>query len=230
MSYSERLCKSTVGKRSVGLLAVLAATTVLAACGDSGETGVSTPESSATSSATSDDASASTGTLQGTGDIKLESGTVRAKGDADDPEGRDMTAIFGVLHNTSDAEITVTGFSTSLGEAAYEIHETVDGVMREKPEGITIPAGGMHALEPGGDHLMIMDYRPEIPAGETVVLTLVSADGEEYEIPDLAVRAMQPGDEDYAHDGALAGHGGAGGHGDDETMSGHEGDEGHATH
>lgn len=230
MSQSEHLCAGAIGKRSVALLTTLVVATVLTACGDSGDSAESTADSSAMTSATSDDGSASDATLQGSGDIKLESGTVRAKAAADTPDGRDMTAIFGVLHNTSDVEISITGFHSSLGEAAYEIHETVDGVMREKPGGITIPAGGEHALEPGGDHFMIMGYRPEIPAGEQLVLILESADGEEFEIPHLAVRTMQPGDEDYAHDGSLAGHEGPSGHGDDADTGGHEGHEGHATH
>lgn len=140
------------------------------------------------------------------GVLQLENGTIRAKQAADQPEGKNMTGLFGTLHNTSDADVQIVGFETSLGEAAYEIHEVVDGVMQEKVGGITIPAGGTHELKPGGDHFMIMNYDPEIPAGDVVDVTLITADGQKVSVSDVAVRSMLPGDEDYGADGSLQGH------------------------
>ena len=190
----------------------LAAVTVLAlgACTPPNENdSTQTEETTATESAAADssDAADAEGELLGDGDLKLENGTVRAKADADAEDGTEMTAIFGTIHNTSDDEITVTGFTTSLGEASYEIHETLDGVMQEKEGGITIPAGGTFELKPGAEHLMIMGYAPEIPAGDTVDVTLETADGEDIAIDGVAVRSMLPGGEDYGEDGQLAGHG-----------------------
>lgn len=108
-----------------------------------------------------------------------------------------MTSIFGTLRNHTDREITVSGFTTSLGGSMNQIHEVKDGVMQEKTGGITIPAEGSHELEPGGDHLMVMDYAAPIRAGETLTLTLELSDGSTVEIPDLAVRTMLAGEEDY---------------------------------
>ncbi len=44
-----------------------------------------------------------------------------------------MTAVFGTLVSTTDEEIAVNGFPTDLAAGAFELHEVVDGVMRESP-------------------------------------------------------------------------------------------------
>ena len=165
-----------------------AATT--AATTAAGSTKASTEASASTSAAEKDE-------KMGEGEVHLHDGTVRAKAAADAEDGSDMTAIFGVLENHRDEDVTLTGFTTSLGEATYEIHEVVNGVMQEKPDGITIPAGGQVELKPGGEHLMIMGYEPEVAAGETVDVTLLLSDGTTAEVKDVAVRTMLPGDEDY---------------------------------
>lgn len=197
--------------RSTSIALAAATALALGACtppneNDSTQT-EETTAASESAAADSSDAADTEGELLGDGDLKLENGTVRAKADADAEDGTEMTAIFGTIHNTSDDEITVTGFTTSLGEASYEIHETLDGVMQEKEGGITIPAGGTFELKPGAEHLMIMGYAPEIPAGDTVDVTLETADGEGIAIDGVAVRSMLPGGEDYGEDGQLAGHG-----------------------
>lgn len=139
---------------------------------------------------------------QGEDDIRLSLGYVRAKPAEGGDSGSSMTAIFGTLRNLSDREIVITGFSTSLeGDPSYEIHETADGKMRRKEGGITIPAGAEHELAPGGDHLMILDYPQEIPAGSSLDLTLETDTGETIEIPGLSVRTLGAGDEDYAGHG-----------------------------
>ncbi|SDR98839.1 copper chaperone PCu(A)C [Corynebacterium timonense] len=161
----------------------------------------STPTTEASESAASE--TAANATLAGSGDIQLENGTVRAKTEPDAA----MTSVFGTLHNTTAEDITITGFTTSLGEAHYELHETVDGVMRPVDSGFVVPAGGTLELAPGGHHLMIMDYQPTIEAGGTVDITLETADAKRIEIPGVAVRTMIPGHEDY---GDHAGHDHAG--------------------
>ena len=140
------------------------------------------------------------------GVVTLEQGAVRAKAAKDAADGSDMTAIFGTLHNNSDKDITVVGFTTSLGEASYQIHEVVDGVMRQKDGGFDIPAGGTHELAPGGDHFMVMDYAPAIEAGDTIDVTLLLEGGATATVSDVAVRTMLPGDESYGDLGEHAGH------------------------
>lgn len=58
-----------------------------------------------------------------------------------------------------------------------EIHEmTMDGnvmKMRALPNGLELPAGKAVALKPGGLHVMLMDLKQALKAGDTVPLTLV---------------------------------------------------------
>ncbi|WP_431884610.1 copper chaperone PCu(A)C [Micromonospora wenchangensis] len=90
-----------------------------------------------------------------------------------------MTAAFGTLVNDSDTDVTLTGATTEV--SALELHEMTmkDGtmVMRQKQGGIVIRAKGTHVLEPGGDHLMLMDLRRPVRAGDEVTVTLTFADG-----------------------------------------------------
>ena len=147
---------------------------------------------SATTTATADDADAA---------LTLTDGFVRAT-----VEGTPMTAIFGTLTNTTDEEITLTGFDTSVEAAAYEIHEVVDGVMRAKEGGLTIAAGDTHELAPGQDHMMLMGLEAPVEAGDTVDITLILGDGTEIELDPVPVRTIAAGDESYGEDGELTGH------------------------
>ena len=45
--------------------------------------------------------------------------------------------------------------------------------MLHVPEGFTIPAGGMHALARGGDHVMFMGLNDKMEDGKMVTVTLV---------------------------------------------------------
>ncbi|MCX7537174.1 copper chaperone PCu(A)C [Corynebacterium sp. P5875] len=133
--------------------------------------------------------------------VHLHDGFVKAM-----PAGAGMTAIFGMLENHTDHEINLTGFTTSLGKADYEIHEVVDGKMQEKKGGITIKAGGRHVLEPGADHLMILNYDGAVEAGSTVDVTLEFSDGSKVVVKDVPVRAIAAGEEEYGSDSAHGDH------------------------
>jgi periplasmic copper chaperone A len=90
-----------------------------------------------------------------------------------------MTAAFGVLVNDTAADITITSVTTEI--SPVELHEMAmaDGamVMREKDGGIVVPAGGSHTLEPGGDHIMLMDIAQPVQPGDEITFTLTFADG-----------------------------------------------------
>ncbi|MGC4813333.1 copper chaperone PCu(A)C [Micromonospora sp. DT228] len=90
-----------------------------------------------------------------------------------------MTAAFGTLVNDGDSDVTVTSATTTV--SSMELHEMAmkDGtmVMRQKQGGIVVKAKGTHALEPGGDHLMLMNLTKPVQAGDEVTFTLTFADG-----------------------------------------------------
>ncbi len=96
-----------------------------------------------------------------------------------------MSAGFGTLVNSGDDDVTVVSV-TSEASDMLELHETVENeagemVMREKDGGFVIPAGGKLALEPGGNHIMMMDLTGPLTAGSDVTFTLMFSDDSTYE-------------------------------------------------
>lgn len=124
--------------------------------------------------------------------LTIEQGVVRAG-----EEGSDMTAIFGTLKNSSDKDIEIAGFHTSVEADMNQIHETVDGQMSEMKQPLVVPAAGEVELAPGGKHFMLMGLHEPIKAGQTLDLTAELADGSEVDLGEIAVRAMGAGGESY---------------------------------
>ena len=85
-------------------------------------------------------------------------------------------AAFMRIENTSGNDDRLLEISTAAAARA-ELHthsSDSDGVMRmEKIEnGIALPAGSTHALERGGDHVMLMGLSAPLVQGETINVTL----------------------------------------------------------
>ncbi|GAA5047696.1 hypothetical protein HNP84_000320 [Thermocatellispora tengchongensis] len=91
-----------------------------------------------------------------------------------------MTAAFGTLVNDTDAPITVVS-GTSPAAGRIELHEVVDSdgsmVMRPKQGGFVVPPRGTHQLQPGGDHIMLMDLPKAVRPGDEVQVTLTLQGG-----------------------------------------------------
>ena len=195
---------------------VAASALALAGCSNSEQDSTqndSAPETAANASAESDDDIAD----DADDALDFEDAVVRAMA-----EDADMTAIFGTLVNESNEDIEIVAFSSSVDTGINEIHETVDGQMREMEEPLIIPAGESVALEPGGAHFMLMDVKEPVMAGDEVAVTVELADGSTEEFDDIPVRTIGAGDENYGdlgHD-----HGDHGDHGDhaDEDHDDHE--------
>lgn len=128
-----------------------------------------------------------------------------------------MSAAFGQLRNNADTDVTVVA-ATSPASATVELHEVVTGddgvkVMRPKPGGFRIPAGGELALEPGGNHIMFMGLRGPLRTGSEAPVTLTFDDGSTTTFT-AQVRDFPGNQENYEPggehgDGAAApGHGG----------------------
>ncbi|WP_214414112.1 copper chaperone PCu(A)C [Sphaerisporangium fuscum] len=110
-----------------------------------------------------------------------------------------MTAAFGTLVNTTDAEITVVSAS-SPASPRIELHEVVDSggkmVMRPKEGGFAVPAHGTHQLQPGGDHIMLMGVGQEVKPGAQIPFTLTLKDGGKLEFTAVG-KDFAGGKEDY---------------------------------
>lgn len=87
------------------------------------------------------------------------------------------TGLFATI--TSAAGGTLVSAS-SPAAGVVEIHEmAMDGnvmKMRALPDGLALPAGQAVALKPGGLHIMMMDLKQPLKAGDLVDVTLVVQD------------------------------------------------------
>lgn len=99
-----------------------------------------------------------------------------------DPYARSATstsvtgAAFMVLMNHTDTDDRLVSAQSDIAERV-ELHthiEDENGVMkmREVEDGFALPAGGMHALKRGGDHVMFMGLKEPLKEGDTVSVTL----------------------------------------------------------
>ena len=97
------------------------------------------------------------------------------------PPGR-MMAGFLTLENTgTEAIALVDGESPEFGHV--EIHTMMmdDGVMRmRKLDELVIEPGEIVELKPGGLHLMLMQPAQSFKAGQTIDITLIDKQGNEY--------------------------------------------------
>lgn len=121
-----------------------------------------------------------------------------------------MTAVFGTLTNSGDSTVTLTGVATDAS-ARSELHEMAsDGSgsmsMREKDGGFEVPARGARELEPGGEHLMLMDLTTPLRAGEQLALTLTFSDGSSIDV-DAPIRDFSGAQENYSERSGESGHG-----------------------
>ncbi|MGO2171687.1 MAG: copper chaperone PCu(A)C [Micrococcaceae bacterium] len=141
-----------------------------------GVVGCSTTPASTESGAPS--ASSESSTQEQSSSISIQDAWVKAAESG-------MSAAFGVLVNDSGEDIRVVS-ATSDASPIMELHETVENadgnmVMREKDGGFVIPANSEYVLQPGANHLMLMDVVDPVLAGSTVSFALELEDGSVFE-------------------------------------------------
>lgn len=118
-----------------------------------------------------------------------------------------MSGVFGTLHNATDADVTLVSATSTVADIV-ELHESVTSganvTMREVDGGFTIPAGGTFDLEPGGNHIMLMELTSKLLPGDEVPVTLTFDNGSTIEVTVLAkdyggAQENYEGDNDDAH-------------------------------
>lgn len=150
----------------------------LAACGNA-----------ASSDKTADPAASDSGSDGATHPVTITDPWVKAT-------DTDMTAAFGVLHNTGKKDLTLTAASCA-DAGMVELHEVTDGKMHPVDGGMKLPAGGELTLEPGGYHVMLMGLKRELVPGDELKIELTFEDG--LKLPVTAVVKDYSGaKEDYA--------------------------------
>jgi copper(I)-binding protein len=130
--------------------------------------------------------------------VEISDPWVRASEYSDHVGG--MTGVFMKIKNNGSETITLVGGSAELA-GMVEVHEVVmqDGemVMQKIEGGISIEPGTTHVLEMGGDHVMLMDLKQAILAGDKVSVTLDFDGAEDVTLTDLVAKPSEGGDETY---------------------------------
>jgi copper(I)-binding protein len=120
-------------------------------------------------------------TAQPQNPISVQNAWARATTDAMPMEqnhnsmGGKTSAIYMVIYNQTNQDDRLIGAKTSIAETV-EIHETrmENDIMRmQKVDGVEIPANGKVELKPGGYHIMLINLKQDLKAGEKVPFTLV---------------------------------------------------------
>ena len=100
------------------------------------------------------------------------------------PPNMTTSAGFLTMKNTGSVEHKLVGAeSPATGMVELHTHINDGGVMRMRPvENMPVPAGGTTELKPGGLHLMLMQLKQPIKAGDKLPITLIFEDGSRKEI------------------------------------------------
>ena len=183
-----RTRRSMLTTRLLLLPAVAVALVPLAGCG--------ADDNSDATAETTADAAAADDTESVDDVIAVEDAWVKASAEM-------MTAAFGIVTNAGDTDLTILSAETTASDVT-ELHEVVmqEGqmIMRPKEGGFVVPAGGEHVLEPGADHVMIMNLQDPVEPGEDVEITLSLDDGSTYTYTAQA-READVGKEEYVPEG-----------------------------
>lgn len=101
------------------------------------------------------------------------------------PPGARVAGGYLVLENVGSATDRLVALSSPAADRV-EVHEmAMDNgvmVMRPRSEGVEVPPGERVSLEPGGIHLMLIDLKAGVTAGQAVPVTLTFASGASSEI------------------------------------------------
>jgi copper(I)-binding protein len=102
-------------------------------------------------------------------DVKIENAWARAT-----PPGAKIAAGYLTIRNDSaSAERLVSAGSPAAARVQTHVTKTEGGISRMREvKGYDIPANGTFELTPGGAHLMLVDIKAPLKAGERVPLVL----------------------------------------------------------
>jgi len=105
------------------------------------------------------------------------------------PPVSSVTAAFMTLVNDDDQPLKIAAISSPIAGSVEPMITTTSEKEGQKMTGMetvesfVIPAHGKRTLQPGGDHLMLMDLKQHPKAGEKVLLTLqVEPGGQKIEV------------------------------------------------
>jgi copper(I)-binding protein len=137
------------------------------------------------------------------GSIRIEAPWLRAT-----PSGAKVAGGYMKLHNTGGEVDRLVGGSSPVA-GAFEVHEMrMDGsvmTMRELPNGLDVPPGKTVELKPGSYHIMLIDLRQTLKAGDRIKGTLRFEKAGTIEV-EYTVRGIGSHGGSHGSSGAGAGH------------------------
>ena len=134
-------------------------------------------------------------------------GTLFIEGAFTRPTPNGATVAVGYLSIINEGSVPdrLVSVDADISDRA-ELHESkmVNGVMEmnEVSDGIEIPAGGTVSLRPGGDHIMFLDIKHPVKAGDIIHATLGFENAGQIDIGFHAapsIGAMAPDDSPKPH-------------------------------
>jgi len=111
-------------------------------------------------------------------------------------EAGGMTGVFAKITNRGNGTVTLIGGETDAA-SMVQTHDVVDGMMKQKKEGIDIHVGQTVILEPGDLHVMLMGLTRPIVAGDKVKFTF-KFEGADPQTLTLTAKESAGGDETYS--------------------------------
>ncbi len=115
------------------------------------------------------------------------------------PPVADTAAGYMTIRNRGDQDVEITDARTNTAEQ-LEFHAMAmhDGMMHmQKMEKVVVPAHSGISFDPGGNHLMLVGLQHTLKAGERLVITLETSDGQELtihaEVRDMRNRSEHTG-------------------------------------
>ena len=110
-----------------------------------------------------------------------------------------MTGAFVHLTNVSGEDQTIIGADAEIAEVV-ELHEVVDdggvNLMQEKEGGFPVAADERYELNPGQDHIMLMELTDDVKPGDRIEVTLELANGE-TQVIDFVAKEYVGAQENY---------------------------------
>jgi hypothetical protein len=110
------------------------------------------------------------------------------------------SAVYGTLTNNTTKDIVLIDGQTDLA-GIVEVHEMamINGElkMQQIAGGLLIPAGQSIQLEPGGNHLMLMQLTKDLLAGEEISVTFSFEGADDLVVDRILAKPAEGGDEEY---------------------------------
>lgn len=97
------------------------------------------------------------------------------------PKGREVSAAFVKIKNTSKHDVTITAIkSDRFEDIELHTHKIIEGVMKMRQvDSMKVEAGKERILKSKSDHIMFFGFKKELTLGEKIPLTLVFKDKSE---------------------------------------------------